>query len=224
MKTLIFSILLSICFNFVNGQINYKNKEAGTLQTGTIDSPFIRVSQSTGNKIVGSIYLNEEWEQAVITNEDSDKTTVLARFNVYHGEIEILKNNNVEALIPTEGLKVFLNQRYFVPLQFQDEKIIFAELLVNGEDSLFKVYDIKINKAPSDSKLLSLESSDTITITNKLYSKSDDGVNIQLPTSKKELEKTLPKKMIDLAKSEKLSVKKENDLIKLFQISNSITN
>ncbi len=50
MKYLI-QFFLIISTNIILGQINHVNNETGTFQTGSIDSPFLRVSNQSGNKI-----------------------------------------------------------------------------------------------------------------------------------------------------------------------------
>ncbi|WP_291961436.1 hypothetical protein [Maribacter sp.] len=213
------SLLLT---NLVFGQINYSSEDSGTFQTGNIDSPFLRVSTSTGNKIEGSIYLDENWNQAIITDSQSNKTTSMAKFNAYHSEIEILKDDQVSSLIPVDGLKVFLNNRQFTPISIQDKpKTIFAEILVDGKNELYKVYDIKINKAPSDAKLLSIESTDKVVITTTLYYNKENEI-IKYPASKRDIKENLSAETINVAKNKNLSLKKEEDIIKLFEYLNSL--
>lgn len=215
------------CVLFTVGAIwsqpNLVNEEGGTFQTGNLDAPFLRVSEVSGNKIVGSVYLNEEWKQATIkyaSNQSASK--LLARFNAYHSEIEVLRDENISALLPVEGINVELNGKNFVPLSItKRNKPIFAENLVQGNNELYKVFDIKINKAPSDAKLLNIESVDKVEIVHEYYFLSDDGRVLKLPTSKRAIKSELPSNFAEILKKEKLSAKKEEDLIKLFSILNS---
>ncbi|MGO4919380.1 hypothetical protein [Maribacter spongiicola] len=205
--------------NLIFGQINHINDESGTFQTGNIDSPFLRVSNQSGNKIEGSIYLNDNWEQATILDKNLNRTTVLAKFNAYNSEIEIFKDDTTSALLPVPGLNVTLNQKKFVAVLIED-KFVFAEILVEGKNNLYKVYDIKINKAPSDAKLLNLESTDRVVITSNLYYEKDGIIN-EFPISKKDINETLDSQMIKSSKTERLSLKKEEDIIKLFKLANA---
>ncbi|MDO6471219.1 hypothetical protein [Maribacter sp. 1_MG-2023] len=218
------SVILIVTFLFANlifGQINHINDESGTFQIGNIDSPFLRVSNQSGNKIEGSIYLNDNWEQAIIIDEDLKKTTVLAKFNTYHSEIEIFKDNNSSSLLPVPGLNVTLNEKKFVPILLEGKKKnIFGEILVEGKNKLYKVYDVKINKAPSDARLLNIESTDRVVITSKLYYEKNGNIN-DFPISKKDINETIDSQIIKSAKTERLSLKKEEDIIKLFKLANS---
>lgn len=204
--------------NLILGQINHINDETGTFQTGNIDSPFLRVSEKSGNKIEGNIYLNDSWQQAVVTNNSSQNSTVLARFNAYHSEIETLNNGTVNALLPTPGIFVTLNNKKFTSVLLDKKtKPIFAEILVNKKNKLFKAYSIKINKAPSDAKLLNIESIDKVVIKSTLYYQKNERI-LKFPSSKKEIKEKLPAEMIRTAKRENLSLKKEEDILKLFQL------
>lgn len=223
MRAIIPILLIIFSIESVKGQINYSEEESGVFQMGTIDSPFLRASQGSGNKIVGSIYLNENWEQAIIKDKNTSNTIKsLARFNAYHSEIEILKDEKINALLPSDELEVTLNNITFTPLKLENKsKPLFAAIIVDGKQSLYRVYNIKINKAPSDAKLLNLESTDNVVITYDLYLKNGDDKIIKVPSGKKDIKSILTDHMIDLAKKEKLSLKKENDLIELFKLTNS---
>ena len=223
MRLFIIVICLLSSAPTIFSQVNYVNEEGNTLQTGNLDAPFLRASQTTGNKIVGSIYLNEEWEQAIITDLSNQKSTkLLARFNAYHSEIEVLREDITSALLPVDGIQVKLNGKTFVPIKLAGKnKSIFAEILYEGEKSLYKVFNIKINKAPSDAKLLNMESEDKVEITSNYYYNKDGSQVVELPTSKRSMKSELPSHYLKILKEEKLSPKNEKDLIQLFSILNS---
>jgi hypothetical protein len=220
MKNLMISTLLLFA-NLILAQVNHNSKESGTFQTGNIDSPFLRVSQQSGNKIEGSIYLNENWEQATIIDGNSYKTTSMARFNAYHSEIEIFNQNNISSLFPKQGLKVILNDKTFVSIKLQDKlEPIFGELLVDGKNKLYRIFDIKINRAPSDAKLLNIESIDKVVVISNLFYGTDEEV-LKFPTRNKDIKNTLTPKMLKLAKKENISLKKENEIIQFFTTLNT---
>lgn len=223
MKSFLIILCLLSSVPTIFSQINYVNEEGNILQTGNLDAPFLRASQTTGNKIVGSIYLNEEWEQAVITNLSNQKSTkLLARFNAYHSEIEVLREDITSALLPVDGIQVVLNGKTFVPLKIAGKnKSIFAEILYKGEKSLYKVFNTKINKAPSDAKLLNMESEDKVEITSNYYYNKDGSQVLELPTSRRSMKSELPSHYMEILKKEKLSPKNKEDLIQLFSILNS---
>ncbi len=204
-------------------QVTYTEEEGNMFQIGTVDTPFIRASSTIGNDISGSIYLNEEWNQATIFDyENTKKIKLLARFNAYHSEIEILKEKDIIALYPKESLSVLLNNRTFVPVQIKDKnKPIFAEIITKGKYELYRVFDVKINKAPSDSKLLSLGNDDTAIIVSNLYYKKDDLTISKFPSRKKDVLKQLSPDILDVAKKNNYSLKKEKDIIAFYTYLNN---
>jgi hypothetical protein len=225
MKNFIITIYtgLLLTFQLSISQATYAEEEGDTYQIGTIDTPFIRVSSTTGNNIVGSIYLNEEWDQAtIIDKENKKKIRLLARFNAYHSEIEILKEKDIIALYPNEKTSVLLNNRTFVPIKIKDRiKPIFAEVLSKGKYDLYRVFDIKINKAPSDAKLLNVNYEDRVVIVSNLFFKNNDNTISKFPTRKKNIQQQLPPEILELAKKNKYSLKKEKDIIDFYEFINS---
>ncbi len=199
-------------------QISDTYEENASFQSGSASTPFIRVSTKSGNKIVGDIYLNTEWEQATIFDlMNKRKIKLLARFNAYSSEIEFLTDEEIKSLSPVEGISVLLNDRTFVPFKAKvSAKSIFAEQLFKGNPGLFKVYGVKINKAISDAALLNLENVDKVAITEKLYYQKGDQ-SMVLPSKKKSFNSILDQQSLQFAKNEKLSLKKESDLIRIFE-------
>lgn len=198
-------------------------KENATLETGTGSTPFIRATSKSLPEIKGTVYLNEEWEQASVTVLKEKKIVkLLARFNAYTQEIEILKEKDFVALQPVHGISVKLNGTTFVPFKAADsDKTVFAASLVDGKLSLFKVFDTKLIKAPSDASLLNIENQDRLKIVDKLYFRDKTG-NIQvLPKNKKLVLAHFNKPTQEFIKKEKLSLKDENDLIKIFRFHNA---
>ncbi|WP_299321536.1 hypothetical protein [uncultured Maribacter sp.] len=58
---------------------------------------------------------------------------------------------------------------------------------------------------------------DKVVIISSLYFEKDNQI-IKFPTSKKEIKANLSTEILKTAKEEKLSLKKEEDIIKLFQL------
>lgn len=200
---------------------NITDKDA-TLVTGTDSSPFLRASSKSLPKVKGSVYINEEWEQASVTNLTEKKVVkLLARFNAYSKEVEILKEEQFVALKPIAGISVKLNDKIFVPFKTSTtSKTIFAESLIEGELSLFRVFDIKIVKAVSDATLLNIENEDRVTMIDKLYFRDKTGKIIMLPRKRKEVLSIFDGDTQTFIKKEKLSLKKDEDLIRAINFYN----
>ena len=83
------------------------------------------------------------------------------------------------------------------------------------------MFNVKVNKAASDASLLGVDSEDKLIIIDKLYWQSQKGEVNQLPNKKKELEKMFGGATLKYIKKEKLSLKKVEDLIRVFDFQNT---
>ena len=66
-----------------------------------------------------------------------------------------------------------------------------------------------------------MESEDKVEITSKYYYNKDGSQVVEQPTSKRSMKSELPSHYFEILKKEKLSPKKEKDLIQLFSNLNS---
>ena len=206
------------------GQISYTTEEGASYQfDNNISGHVIRVSDNYGNDVEGSEFLNEEWEQATVFDRNTKKKfRLLARFNAYTKEVEILKEKDIISLSPVDGISVELDGKVFSPFKLKENsKFIFAEELVKSKMSLFRVYDVKIIKAASDANLLGIDNKDRLTIIDNLYIEDESGLAIELPTKKKAIENLFDQNTLKYLKKEKLSVKKEEDLVKIIKFQNT---
>lgn len=215
-------LFLILVYNGI-GQVSYTTEDGASYQFDNVTSgSTIRVSGNSGNKVKGSEFLEENWQQATVFDKNAKKKfKLLARFNAYTREIEILKEKDIISLTPINGITVELANKTFAPFKPKESaKFIFAEELVNGKISLFKVYDIKIIKAASDSNLLGIDSEDRLTIVDNLYFRKKDGEGLELPSKKKSFEELFNERTLNFLKKERLSSKKEEDIIRIFEFQN----
>lgn len=223
MNKIIFLTFVFVTF-YSKSQVNYTTDEGASFQFDNVTSGApIRVSENSGVKVKGSEFLNEEWQQATILDKkNKKKVTLLARFNAYTREIEVLKVKDIVSLTPVDGISVQLAGKNFVPLKIKGvNKRIFAERLVQGKISLFRVYDTKIIKAVSDSNLLGIDNEDKLTIVDDLYYTNEVEEAIQLPSKKKIITGLFDNETLNFIKKEKLSFKKEKDLARILEYYNS---
>lgn len=223
MKYVLFIFFLAFQLGFAQPG-NVTSKEA-TLATGNSSTPFLRATSKSLPKVKGTVYINKEWEQANVTTLAEKKVVkLLARFNAYSKEIEILKEKDFVSLQPVIGISVVLNGKTFIPFKANaSSKTIFAESVIKGKLSLFRVFDVKIVKAVSDAALLNVENIDRVTMIKKLYFQNATGKIDILPKKKKEILSIFNKDTQSFIKSEKLSLKNDEDLIRaiLFYNENS---
>ena len=212
-----------LAFQFAIAQPGNVTEKDATLATGTDSTPFLRASSKSMPKVKGTVYINEEWEQASVTTLTENKVVrLLARFNAYSKEIEILKEKDFVALKPVDGISVLLHGKTFVPFKTNtSSKTIFAESMIEGKLSLFRVFDIKIVKAVSDATLLNVENEDRVTMIDKLYIRDTSGKITMLPRKRKEVLSIFDGDTQAFIKKEKLSLKKDVDLIRAINFYNT---
>jgi hypothetical protein len=223
MNKFTFLAILLIGF-YGQSQVNYTTDEGASFQFDNVTSGApIRVSENSERKVKGSQFLNEEWQQATIFDtKNKKKIKLLARFNAYTKEIEVLKEKRTVSLTPVDEISVLLDGKNFYPLKISgSNKKIFAERLVKGEISLFRVYDTKIVKAVSDSALLGIDNEDKLAIVDNLYYTKGVNEAIELPSKKKTITNLFDNETQNFLKKEKLSLKKEKDLVKIIEFYNS---
>lgn len=225
MKKIINLVFLLVTYYGLS-QVSYTTEKGASYQfDNNISGHVIRVSDNYGNDVEGSEFLNEEWQQATVLDRNTKKKfRLLARFNAYTKEVEILKEKDIISLSPVDGVSVELEGKTFSPLKIKESsKYIFAEELLRGKMSLFRVYDVKILKAASDSNLLGIDNKDRLTIIDDLYFRDENGNVMELPTKKKAIESLFDQATIKWLKKEKLSVKKDEDLVEIIKFYNTKT-
>ncbi len=217
MKNLLLFVFLSTQLCLAQQTVNI-NKENATLTVGTESVPFIRATSKSQPAVEGTVYLNEEWTQASVTSLANKKIIkLLARFNTSTGEVEILKEKDFVSLDPVSGISVELSGKKFVPIKIEpSSKAIFAESLVNGSFSLFRVYHTKIIKAATDASLLNIDNKDRVVIQTKFYFKDSSGTIQELPKKNKKVLALFDKGTQDFIKNEQLNLKKDADIIHAF--------
>lgn len=224
MKNLLLFVFLGSQICLAQQTVNV-NKENATLTVGTESVPFIRATSKSQPEVEGSVYLNEEWTQASVTSLTNKKIIkLLARFNTYTNEVEILKEKDFVSLEPVSGISVVLSGKKFVPLKLEPSaKTIFAESLVHGSLSLYKVYSAKVIKAATDASLLNIENKDRVVIQEKMYFKDSSGSFQILPKKSKKLLALFDENTQDFIKNEDLNLKKDADLVHAFIFYNKNT-
>lgn len=172
----------------------------------------------------GSPYVQDDFESVKISGFNNQNYE--ARFNAYSGDMEVkINDGSIIALDPKGNYEVTFkkdNKRYR-PFTYvrsnKKEKRSYLVILYETEEFVFlkgevvKFYDkVKANSSYQNEKPAKFQRED-----DEYYLFTDDKVTY-FPTNKKELAKAFPKQangIKSFVKSEKLSYKKEADLIKI---------
>jgi len=224
MKKILLASIPILTYNICIAQITsgVVDNEASYQLVNNATINVIRIVKNGDAGVIGSHYLNEEFQSGTIIYHNSKQKIFLPlRYNAYTKEIEAKRKNDIVAVSPVEGMEVLLGDKSFVQvLSPQLGKKVFAESLVQGKKSLFNIYDIKVNKAPNDATLLNIENKDEIKIKDSFWFNTDASSPKQVPSRKKELSKLFGADDIAYAKKAGLNLKRKEDLIQFFTYLN----
>ncbi len=208
--------------------------------------PFITFGQVVGNgsgittdtqagivirevPIEGSPYINPTYKEGETIINGKSKTKALMRYNAYYDSIELLDENksprkllrrkSIQAILDGRTYKIFdyaeagkIREAYFNPLNKGDVKLLFRpkKIFIQAEkpEDGYDKYDPPVYKDISTYYVLNGDSHAT-----------------KIKLSKKQILKHLSKNTASIKNyitSEKLNLKKESDVIRLFDYYNSL--
>lgn len=188
--------------------------------------------QQTASKIEGTPYLNEKYENGEIYFGEANRTTstsVPVRYNAYHDLMEYQQNGKALVLDPSNKIKkVRLGESTFIVAKYEFDgktKYGFLNLLDSGKVTLLakKVvrYQEPLKGRASDGGDLPAKYSK---LSDKFFYRIGNG-ELEEVDNLKDMIASLPDKQEEVkqfAKKEKISPKKEDELIKLVKYYNSL--
>lgn len=239
MKIIVIALFLVSCFNLLAQsslptQIRAQWTMDRLTDKGALSSTDLLygIPMQPGD-VVGSVYADTKWNKATILLTESKNLLegYLVKYNLNEQSLEIKTASGVKILGMPKILSMvwvdsLTNQpHYFVspsPYAYEGTKLEgLLEVLVDGPAPLFKYYKILI-KQPTYNVAMGSGSKDTKILVNELYfgKKGSDLIRIKsskdlslLPEVNSELETYI--------KTNKLSPKKENELVKIFEFLNT---
>lgn len=181
--------------------------------------------------VKGDIYLDKKWKGSILMTHAGELVAVSARYRVYDDEIEIIQDEQEMIVYKDKVKAVSIDNQVFVPRIVKDkngrinEK--WAQLLVEGECNLFKVYTMSVKRSDYNAALNTGNKSDILETSTKLYynqlpAQSSLTVLKKGKTNVLEVLKRKERLVTEFAKENKLKWGKEADLIKLFVYYNSL--
>ncbi|GMN11249.1 hypothetical protein MTsPCn9_20460 [Croceitalea sp. MTPC9] len=220
--TLLVLCFTNICFSqIVNSTDNSPSYQLNNYSDMAFMS--IRIVSGPEEALNGSSYLNEDFlPGTVLFHETKQKMLIPVRYNAATKEIEAKRDGNIVAIGPINNLEVIFDSKSFVSIKNpKNGKLIFVQRLTNGNYILYDFFEIKINKAPSDSALLNLEQKDELKIKSDLYFQIENGTIKSLPKRKKDLVNTFNSNALAFLKKQNLNLKKKEDAEKFFNFLNN---
>lgn len=184
--------------------------------------------QATASKIEGTPYLNEKYEDGEIYYGEANRVKVPVRYNIYQDLMEYQQNGKPLVLDPSDKIKqVRLGESTFIVEKVEKEgktKYGFLNLLDSGKVTLLSKKVVKYQEPLKDRGL------DGGDLPAKFSRSSDEfyvkiNGDLKKVDSIKDLIASFPDKQEELkqfAKKEKISPKKENELVKLIKYYNAL--
>jgi hypothetical protein len=185
--------------------------------------------QASAQKIEGTPYLNEQYVDGEVLYGSANRAQMQLRYNIYQDLMEYQQNGKPLGLDPSNTIKkVKVGDDVFVVEKIEQDgktKYGFLNLLDSGKISLLSR---KVVKFQQPLKGRALDGGD---IPAKFSRRSDtyfyklNDSTLKKIDNAKDMIKLLPGKQDDLkhfAKREKISPKKEDELVKLVQYYNSL--
>lgn len=223
----VFFFRLSCVFGLLLGSASYvyaqHDNEAGYAVLGVQnDLHTIHISSPPSGKVKGSVYINDEFSTGKVV-QGKKVFHGLFRYNTYSNEIEFMVQDKMLALAPVKGSYVLLNEhKYVVKYHPEKKKNVFVLQLTDGKFELFNFFKIKRIKAASDATLLNIDPSDEIKIMDNIFYQEKEKIQLKLPKKKKDISNLLDKETLEQAKKEKLSFRKIEDIVLMFDYNNRL--
>lgn len=181
--------------------------------------------------VAGSPYLDESWQKARLLTEEGLLLEVLARYRIYDDQMQIFHDGQEKALYPAKVKAISLADRIFISTSYLDknkrEQLGYFELLVDGGAKLYLRREQIVRKSDYNPGLQVGDREDQLEIrTTYFYCQSGCHVLEPLKPTKRAVLSALSDKKSALsayAAKHRLSLKKQADLVALFQYYNQIS-
>jgi hypothetical protein len=185
--------------------------------------------QASASKIEGTPYLNEQFIEGEIIFGEANRTKVPVRYNIFQDLMEYQQNGKALALDPTKKIKtVKMGDEIFIVEKYSLEgktKYGFLNLIDTGKMTLLSK---KMIKYQEPLKGRGLDGGDLPAkfsrMSDTFFYRLGDG-ELKEVGNLKELIASLPDKQEEVkqfAKKEKISPKKQEELVKLVRYYNSL--
>lgn len=233
MKFLFTTLALFVSiFTFAQATLSVRTNEvaqANDLENLLRELSYTRNEEPKVENIEGSVYLNEEFVDGTVALTTGEKySNIPLRYNIYNDEIEFRNTRGQLFNInnPDVIQNLTIGETKFIYIEYKlkkENKKLFAEVLSEGDVSLLKHNRLKL--MPSQQAQLHKEAQPPrlVKIPSEYLIRKADG-SAQLFNNEKELLTILAdkgEKINSLIDQQKLSVNKEDDLIKIINYYNS---
>ncbi|MGB5228167.1 MAG: hypothetical protein WBN55_07875 [Eudoraea sp.] len=180
--------------------------------------------------VIGSPYLTEEFVKGTLFLNEKNYGDYLFRYNIFRDEVEFKKDTYapIESVKKIEGILIELDDNtkisvHTLTIDTNTYERKFLVELVEGNYQLNKLVRAKFTAPKKAETSLAADVKGKFTKIEEFYVINEDKVE-KLVNRKKDLKKQFPdegEKMMAFVNKEKINLKKEDDLKKLFQYINN---
>lgn len=235
MKTIITTTLLCFIAHFLNGQLD--QSQSSILSTGNtvlLPADYLRNNLVGNNNLptntVGSQYLNEEFSPSLVTINDTTTYNAMLRYNAYSDEIEMKNDDKITALFKRPYISAKIGDSTYEILDYttadnQNKTGYFVVIRTNGSHKFYRK-DYKIFKPGKQAaSTYKKDTAPTFEDRRDYYVLLENNANLRgLKLKKKSITELLGKEseLNSFIKKNKLDLKNESDLVKLFRYYNTL--
>ncbi|MEL7001542.1 MAG: hypothetical protein AAFN93_02275 [Bacteroidota bacterium] len=180
--------------------------------------------------IKGSPYLSDDWNNGVVVFNNGQKKDVQLKYDLYIDEL-IVKQDGRDIIVNKSLIQGFNYISKEGSLEFRLVKLDkngskkFLQLLSDGSLKLYREYELSIKKGEANTGYASSKNTSDKFIKNEKYLYQKNGEVFKLSSKAKKIAEISPENKVDInafIKKEKISAKRERDLIKLFEYINGL--
>jgi hypothetical protein len=199
----------------------------GMVTMFTISMASAQVTTSTGEAVAGSPYMDDKYKDGIIYYGDKNQPAPI-RYNAYQDLIEYQQNGKALVLDPNPAIKkVVVGEEVFVPLSpnGSSKKIGYFAMLDSGKLNLYSKKKVIFLPFKKGGKLDGSDQPAEFKKSPDMYYYQVGNGELKQVDNIKELIASLPDKQDELnqyVKKEKISAKKEKDLIQFVKYYNSL--
>jgi hypothetical protein len=209
---------------------DYRMQESYMTLVNRLDeSLYVNEANVSGSKYFNNSFLLGK----VFVNNNASKELFAVRYNAYFDLIEVKKENTIEALIKAINISCYIAGKLYVYLKYLPNKsdtgkLGYLKVIHVGEKiTLLKQELVKYKEAkPAKTSLTSSIPAKFIKYENYFYLTKNKDIALAL-TKKSIIEAfniTNKSELKSFLKKEKIDIKKESDLIKLFSYYDTLDN
>jgi hypothetical protein len=198
----------------------------GMVTMFTISVASAQVTASNGEEIAGSPYVDDKYRDGIIYYGDKNQTAPI-RYNAYQDLIEYQQNGKALVLDANPQIKkVIVGKEVFVPLSpSNSKKLGYFSLLDSGKMNLYSKKKIVYVPFKQRGKIDGTDQPAEFKKSPDVYYYQLDGGQLHEISNMKDFVAALPDRQDELnqyVKKEKISAKKEKDLIQFVKYYNSL--